>query len=908
MAKLTRKTAKVFGETATPTGSNPEIGQFGSAKAGTYVGTGDISTIQALNAWTNGWIDAVTPTQQFPTLPEMTGVHKVLSYQEAYILQEGIPEYDAGTTYYIDSLCKGYDADGHLVIFRSIANDNIGNSITDTTKWELLYGFSANQQLSNLSPEGNDRFHACKSYEDKGELLTDSEGLADVTYYAHSNYDSSKFNVIGNPIITDDGIASNLSASNYVYCNGLPASYNTFEIYLGKFTFTEWAQEWLVRNNNTSTLSTGFHIRTAVATNTARFLFFIGENAAGDIASNQASTTINHYNNLNKPIELKLTFNGSTYTLYSNVDNAGWQEETHVDSTAHMAGNLPFYIGYGSASTHYSVDLKYFAIKVNDIQIFNGNKTGLDVIKPDDYTLSATPPTISADGIVSDFSTTKYIDIPSIDVTGKTFEIDLGKVKPSDVNTTQVYIAGQSTNDFTIGILGTTHMFFISSANLSSGGYSTALTANNSYWVKAGFNGTKGYLKVSTDGINYTTYDAGTASTPFTTLSLRIGANNAVYLKDSFDLNNLKIYVDDKLVYQPCLKIPYVISITGSKVADRSSLSRIIDIYEQYGYAPYYTVTNTDFTLPQGELYGMITRRTENAPAIKNYGVLSFGGLTNTNDVLSGFSATKYAKLPMVFSPQNYSWEMIYKFTTGAGVTTRQAIVGYLENNHAPFQIWINSGHFEIASSSSGSSLIFNATAGTYTVLANTTYWVKATFNGSTYKLSYSTDGTTFTDDISVSSSTTVWQSQFLSIGNESCLTTADTPFAGTIDLSGCSISINSKLVWQGTAPNNEYVTQLNPAVVVDSYIKGSSWYRVWSDGWCEQGGFSTGQELSDIELLQPYVNSNYNILLTPIGYADGSSTACVYSQTPSTFQYIYGTSAIAGIETIYWRASGYIK
>ena len=105
MTKLNRVTAKIFGETASASGNDPEIGQFGSAKAGTYNGTTDVATIQGLSAWSNGWIDAVTPTQQFPPLPEMTGVHKVLSYQEAYLLQQGIPEWDAGTTYYENNFC-----------------------------------------------------------------------------------------------------------------------------------------------------------------------------------------------------------------------------------------------------------------------------------------------------------------------------------------------------------------------------------------------------------------------------------------------------------------------------------------------------------------------------------------------------------------------------------------------------------------------------------------------------------------------------------------------------------------------------------------------------------------------------------------------------------------------------------
>lgn len=107
--RLTRVTNKVFGSTASivddPT-YGPQIGQFGSAKAGTYNATADVATIQGLPAWNNGWIDAVIPNQQYPTLPEMTGFGKVVTHQTGYILQEGIPEWDSGTTYYKNSIVK----------------------------------------------------------------------------------------------------------------------------------------------------------------------------------------------------------------------------------------------------------------------------------------------------------------------------------------------------------------------------------------------------------------------------------------------------------------------------------------------------------------------------------------------------------------------------------------------------------------------------------------------------------------------------------------------------------------------------------------------------------------------------------------------------------------------------------
>ena len=109
MTRLKRITNKIFGNTASTTGSSdtgPEIGQFGSAKAGTYNATADVETIQALPAYEQGWIGAVIPDQQYPTLPEMTGVNKVLSYQTGYLMQEGVPEWDSGTTYYKNSIVK----------------------------------------------------------------------------------------------------------------------------------------------------------------------------------------------------------------------------------------------------------------------------------------------------------------------------------------------------------------------------------------------------------------------------------------------------------------------------------------------------------------------------------------------------------------------------------------------------------------------------------------------------------------------------------------------------------------------------------------------------------------------------------------------------------------------------------
>ena len=178
MANLSRKTAKIFGETATTTGNDPEIGQFGSAKAGTYVGTNDIDTIQALPAWSNGWVDAVTPTQQFPPLPEMTAVHHVMSYQSAYMLQKGIPEWDSGTTYYIGDFCKGV---GEGKLYVSKVDSNINHAVTDSDYWEEFSSGGNSRNIGEIVP-------STMPLTDAGLHLLDGALLAYGSYQAFIDY------------------------------------------------------------------------------------------------------------------------------------------------------------------------------------------------------------------------------------------------------------------------------------------------------------------------------------------------------------------------------------------------------------------------------------------------------------------------------------------------------------------------------------------------------------------------------------------------------------------------------------------------------------------------------------------------------------------------------------------------
>lgn len=130
MAKLTRVTGKVFANDA----PLAQIGQFGSALAGTPYNTQDVATIQNLKAYLNGWQSAVITSRNFPPIEEVNGVLKTISYQACYLLQEGIPEYDINTEYSNTSIVKSISGN-ELSFYISLQNGNIGNALTNTTYW-----------------------------------------------------------------------------------------------------------------------------------------------------------------------------------------------------------------------------------------------------------------------------------------------------------------------------------------------------------------------------------------------------------------------------------------------------------------------------------------------------------------------------------------------------------------------------------------------------------------------------------------------------------------------------------------------------------------------------------------------------------------------------------------------------
>lgn len=97
---------------------------------------------------------------------------------------------------------------------------------------------------------------------------------------------------------------------------------------------------------------------------------------------------------------------------------------------------------------------------------------------------------------------------------------------------------------------------------------------------------------------------------------------------------------------------------------------------------------------------------------------------------------------------------------------------------------------------------------------------------------------------------------------------------------------------------------QIGKSVLIRSYTNSEThqWYRVYSDGWCEQGGYldeCTKGVNKNVNLTLPYINSEYyaNAIYdsNDIGVVSGSQTA-INNKAMSSFSlgsqggsYIYG-------------------
>lgn len=94
-------------------------------------------------------------------------------------------------------------------------------------------------------------------------------------------------------------------------------------------------------------------------------------------------------------------------------------------------------------------------------------------------------------------------------------------------------------------------------------------------------------------------------------------------------------------------------------------------------------------------------------------------------------------------------------------------------------------------------------------------------------------------------------------------------------------------------------------AYVTKTWSSGTEWYRIWSDGFIEQGGHGTG---SACTFSKPFSNKDYTFNVNPSsGYSSHPDWIAAYEKRPSRTTTGTGISLYEGGDQGWdWRASGY--
>lgn len=289
-------------------------------------------------------------------------------------------------------------------------------------------------------------------------------------------------------------------------------------------------------------------------------------------------------------------------------------------------------------------------------------------------------PTIT-DGVASGFSSenylTKAISIASSSTQKIQIKLTTGALTPNNFAFQLIKTEGTEYIDIAV-INGVLRCRAAVSSNSINNTYT--IQANTTYFVEIYYQSGAYYSRLSTDGQTWTSQTMGNLNAVKFD-NIYIGNNTASSLDwlGTIDLKYVSIQIDGVTVLSGNITgtdtytiggntttIPYTLSKTGSKIVDSYYRQSVADVYALQGYAPYYTLSDSDFTLPQGEIYGMMLNQSiphiilcyENGAS--GYIVYSNGycrqwGRTDMSAVYAGSTKTIYLlkEMSSQYTPSN---------------------------------------------------------------------------------------------------------------------------------------------------------------------------------------------------------------------------------------------------------------
>ena len=139
----------------------------------------------------------------------------------------------------------------------------------------------------------------------------------------------------------------------------------------------------------------------------------------------------------------------------------------------------------------------------------------------------------------------------------------------------------------------------------------------------------------------------------------------------------------------------------------------------------------------------------------------------------------------------------------------------------------------------------------------------------------------------------------YLQAGNEANIYVKSDGRNGYFEFPRCTTAATTT----STAANDKV------AVVVQNYRSGTSWYRIWSDGWIEQGGSwgtNTGAWAeASVTYLKAYKDTNYQLFVQGNWTSAECSSCKITSRSTAGFTGTYANN-LYSVMPSWWYACGY--
>lgn len=760
------------------------------------------------------------------------------------------------------------------------------------------YGIDVNNSVVSVSDdvfrEGEDsRLHSDLKEDYFGEL---EEGNDDVVLKVidemrHSTFDKSKFQISSGLSVVDGVVGGFGANSNRIVINDTIDYNKPFSISVRiKVDDTTTRNGCIFAFLGYDIFWNTLRVDSRTSTNFA-FAFF--KNTTNVETTSARSQVIYKYNIW---YDLIFSWDGATYRLFVKEalnDKSVYEQVFYTtDNTPIMTtvGNIAnLTMGSRTAGWYLSgeIDLKEFEVYSDGILYYTGNKTGVDTLKPIKFTAitsSASSPfvnpslpfsdsglTISEDGIASGFSSTSYLDTGfKFDfTTNPSFEIE-GRMKyVNHTGTERMFgqsvtgISGFSVCRYTQNEFRVIYRKDVDGTVTHSQPY--AFVPVGKYFnFKIVYDNSLNTTSLYIDGIlrDSAVFEGGMSMDIDTNFTIgSVATNRSEYVKGSIDISDFKIKMNGKIVYQPCLKVPYTLAKDGKKVVDYGYKERVEDQYSQAGYSSYYVLNPSDrgnFTLV-------------GSPSI------------SSDWIANGFSDSDYVYTG-AYVPPDKSFEIQIRAIvtsemtqTGVenrylGVNSDRTVSSSIYTNTGSLGVWIKVYNTSTSSSQDiGVAIEHQDALKVANLSVGEIIEIKIGRNKEEGKY-YSAYRVNETGDFIYAYNSNVYD-LFLTRGSfilGNLQPGWNVPMLGSIDLSAFKIYVEGKLTYQAVIPPNYMMATVEENDIVDSYISGTNSYTQRANLQLEQQGTCTANTAVTFPNSTSFIDANYAL---SIPYVSGTKT-----------------------------------